>query len=208
MKLATTLIELIAACMRRLDGQSAELELAFAGWDAVATGLPPEGHRRDLFVGEVVGYLEPWAKPFGDLPQLLAKNAHPAEATRFALVHEALFPDKKGCATAVVRATSGEREPVVAELSAWAGEPGRDVFARYAALDALFQLEAWEAIRAHGLAVFDLAAEQAKWTLADAAAHLLARVTDELSVDQAFLAEVERRLDRAHAMTGGHHHHG
>jgi hypothetical protein len=207
MKVATVLIELIAASMKRLDGQPAELEAAFAEWDARVAGLPPEGERRDMFVGELVGFLEPWAKPFNELPQLFAKNGDREVALRFALVHEVLFPDRKGCATAVVRATLGEREAVVAELGAQAGDTARDLFARYAAVDALYQLESWAGIKDHGLALFDLAAEQGKWTLADSTAHLLARVTDELSVDAAYLAEVEKRLEKAHAMTGGHGHH-
>jgi hypothetical protein len=206
MKLATSLVELISAAVRRLDGKPADVAAAFAAWDAVAAGLPPEGQRRDMFVGEVVGFLEPWAKPFGDLPVLLAREGQREDALRFALVHEVLFPDRRGCATAVVRATLGEREVVVGELTGWAGDAARDVFQRYGAIDALFQLEAWEGIQAHGLAIFDLAAEQAKWTLADSTAHLLGRVTQELEVDRAFVAQVEQRLERAHAMTGGHHH--
>jgi hypothetical protein len=215
MKLATVLVELIAASTRYLSkppespetGPGTPVGAAFAAWDAVAMGLPPEGPRRDAFVGEVVAFLEPWAKPFGELPQAYAQVGDGEAARRFALVHEQLFPDRRGCATAVVRSELGEHEQAVADLTAWAGDTARDVFARYAAIDALFQLESWEGIKAQGLSVFDLAAEQAKWTPADSTAHLLAQACEVTEVTPAFAAEVERRLERAHAATGGHGHH-
>jgi hypothetical protein len=90
-------------------------------------------------------------------------------------------------------------------LANWAKDGGRDVFARYSALDALYQLEAYEGIRANGLAIFDEAAAKGKWGLADAVAHLLGHLTQKTEVDATFVREVRTRLDRAHAHTGHHH---
>ena len=107
--------------------------------------------------------------------------------------------------TALVRAQSGEREGAVADLKKWAEDTARDVFARYSALDALFQLEEFEVARSVGIAVFDAAAKEEKWGLADSIAHLLSHIAQKVGGDAGFIREVRSRLDRAHAHTGGHH---
>ena len=107
--------------------------------------------------------------------------------------------------TALVRAQSGEREGAVADLKTWAQESGRDVFARYSALDALFQLEEFELSKGLAITVFDAAAKEEKWGLADSIAHLLGHIAQKVGGDAAFMREARTRLDRAHAHTGGHH---
>ena len=107
--------------------------------------------------------------------------------------------------TALVRAQTGEREGALADLKKWAEDTSRDVFARYSALDAMFQLEEFEAAKPLGIAVFDAAATEAKWGLADSIAHLLGHIAQKVGGDAAFMREVRNRLDRAHAHTGGHH---
>lgn len=207
-KVASALVEATVLGIKLVDtGSAPEFGSVTERVDGLLAKLPPEGKVRDNFVGELAGIIDPWANTFADLPKLLAKTGKRDEALQFAHMQEALFPERKGCASAVVRASSGERDAAVAELKAWAEEPGRDVFARYHAFDALYQVEAWAEVKAVGLGLFDAAAAQEKWHLADSAAHVLGRVVDETEVEVAFAQEVERRLELAHRKTGGHHHH-
>lgn len=205
-KVASALVEATVVGVKVVDGGADDLGTLLGRAETLLQALPPEGDSRDTFVSELAGIIDPWARAFGDLPRLLAKAAKGPEALRVAAIHETLFPDRKGCATAVVQASLGEREPAVSNLKQWAEESGRDVFARYHALDALYQIDAWAEVKAAGLGVFDAAAAAGKWHLADSAAHLLGHLVDETDVDLAFAQEVERRLALAHEKTGGHHH--
>ena len=206
MKGATQLIELIAHALKTIAGQSdADLNAVFGRWDALVAGLPPAGDRRDAFMREFVTFIDSWAKTFNELPERLAKAGKKDEALRFAKVHEVLFPDREGCMTAVVRAHTGEREAAVGDLVKWASEAGRDVFARYSALDSLVQLDEFNHVKKLGLEVFDAAAEKKNWGLADSIAHLLGHLVQKGGADAAYIREVSSRLDRAHAHTGGHH---
>lgn len=207
MKTAHIVLDLIANALRLVTAHpEAKLDDAFKNWDALVPTLPPAGDRRDAFLREFVTFIESWAQTFNELPERLAKAGKKDEALRFARVHEVLFTDREGCMVALVRAQSGEREAAVADLSKWAADAARDVFARYSALDALFQLEEFAAVKPLGLQVFDAAAEQQKWGLADSIAHLLGHLVQKVGADQAYAREVRNRLDRAHAHTGGHHH--
>jgi hypothetical protein len=206
MRVAAVLMEAVAQGLRLVAGKESDAAVPLATFEELAAKLPPPGERRDAFLREFVGFIESWAKPFNELPEQLAKLGHKDLALRFAQTHERLFPDRVGCVTALVRAASGERDAAVADLTGWAGEATRDVFARYAALDVLYQLEAWPPVKAHGLAVFDLAAKEEKWQLADSVAHLLAHTVNSSETDPAFVKQVEQRLELAHGKTGGHHH--
>jgi hypothetical protein len=206
MKTAHVILDLIANGLKVVAAkEDANLAGAFKHWDEVVPKLPPKGDRRDSFLRELVTFLESWAQTFNELPERLAKAGKKDEALRFALVHEVLFTDREGCMTALVRAQTGEREAAVADLKKWAEDSSRDVFARYSALDAMFQLEEFEAAKPLGIAVFDAAAAEAKWGLADSIAHLLGHIVQKVGGDTAFMREVRNRLDRAHAHTGGHH---
>ena len=206
MKIVHIVLDLIANALKLVAGkEDANLPGAFVNWDEVVPRLPAKGERRDAFLRELVTFLESWAQTFNELPERLAKAGKKDEALRFALVHEVLFTDREGCMTALVRAQSGEREAAVADLRQWAEESARDVFARYSALDALFQLEEFETTKGLGLVVFDAAAKEEKWGLADSIAHLLGHVAQKIGGDATFMREVRNRLDRAHAHTGGHH---
>lgn len=206
MKTAHHVLDLIANGLKFAAGRDdAKLGESFKGWDELVPKLPSKGDRRDAFLRELVTFLESWAQTFNELPERLAKLGKKDEAIRFAQVHEVLFTDREGCMTALVRAHTGEREAAVADLKKWTEDTGRDVFARYSALDALFQLEEFETAKGLGLAVFDEAAKEAKWGLADSIAHLLAHVVQKVGGDQAYMREVRSRLDRAHQHTGGHH---
>lgn len=206
MKGATQVIELIAHALKLIGAQpDADLNGAFGRWDAMVAQLPPKGDRRDAFLREFVTFIESWAKTFNELPERLAKAGKKDEALRFALVHETLFSDREGCMTALVRAHTGEKEAAIADLVKWAGEAGRDPYARYSALDALVQLDEREQVKSLGLGVFDAAAEAKSWGLADSIAHLLGHLVQQGGADAAYMREVRNRLDRAHQHTGGHH---
>ncbi len=206
MKTAHVVLDLIANALKLVAGrEDAKLDEAFKGWDETVPRLPPKGDSRDAFLRELVTFLESWAQTFNELPERLAKAGKKEDAMRFALVHEVLFTDRDGCMTALVRAQTGEREGAVADLKKWADDTSRDVFARYAALDALFQLEEFETAKPLGIAVFDEAARQEKWGLADSIAHLLSHIAQKAGADVTYIREVRSRLDRAHAHTGGHH---
>lgn len=207
MRVASVVLELIAQGLRLIDGKSSELTGPLATFETLAPNLPPLGEHRDAFLREFVSFIENWARPFNDLPERLTRAGHKDLGQRFAIVQETLFPDRAGCVTALVRAASGERDAAVADLTAWAGEATRDVFARYSALDSLYQLAAWDAVKVHGLTVFDASAAQEKWALADSIAHLLAHMSQQLPADPALHQEIEARLELAHRATGGHHHH-
>ncbi|MFT3709553.1 MAG: hypothetical protein QM817_18145 [Archangium sp.] len=206
MKTAHQVLELIAHALKLISGQAdADLAAAFGRWDTAVAGLPPVGDRRDAFMREFVTFIESWAKTFNELPERLAKAGKKDEAMKFARVHEVLFADREGCMTAIVRAHTGEREAAVADLAKWSQDTGREIYARYSALDALLQLDEFEQIKSLGFGVFDAAAEQKQWGLADSIAHMLGHLVQRGGADQAFIRGVRERLDRAHQHTGGHH---
>ena len=204
-KAAQALLEVIGAGLRSLDGKDADLGAALTGMEALLPKLPAAGDRRDTFLGELVGYIEAWAKPFNDLPMRLAEAGRKDEALRVAMVNEGLFPDREGCVTALVRASSGEREAAVVDLAARVTDAAKDVYARYSALDALFTLDELDLAKVHGLGVFDAAAAAQKWGLADTIAHLLGHLVQKAGGDAQYVREVERRLELAHHHGGGHH---
>lgn len=204
-KVATKLLEVIATGLGSLAGKPSDLPAALTGLEELLSKLPARGERRDSFLSEFVGYVQAWAKPFNELPSQLAAAGRKDEALRVAKVNEGLFPDREGCVTALVRAATGERDAVVADLKARVGDPAKDVFARYAALDALFTLEEHETVKLQGLHVFDAAAAGQKWGLADTIAHLLGHLVQKVGADGAYVREVQSRLELAHHHGGGHH---
>lgn len=204
-KVATKLLEVIATGLGSLAGKPSDLPAALTGLEELLSKLPAPGERRDSFLSEFVGYVQAWAKPFNELPSQLAAAGRKDEALRVAKVNEGLFPDREGCVTALVRAATGERDAVVADLKARVGDPAKDVFARYAALDALFTLEEHETVKLQGLHVFDAAAAGQKWGLADTIAHLLGHLVQKVGADGAYVREVQSRLELAHHHGGGHH---
>jgi hypothetical protein len=206
MTVARTVLELIAQGLKVVAGQPGDLAAPFDAFEKAVPALPPVGERRDAFLREFVSFIEAYARPFNDLPTQLAKAGRGAEALRFAGVQETLFTDREGCVKALVRAALGERDAALAELTTWAGDAARDAFKRYSALDALYQLEAWDAVKTTGLAVFDAAATEERWALADSIAHLLAHMVKSSGAEPGFAKQVEQRLELAHHHSGGHHH--
>jgi tetratricopeptide (TPR) repeat protein len=207
MKTAHMVLDLIAQALREVAAKpEAEFAKSYKSWEELVPKLPPQGDRRDAFMREFVSYIESWAQTFNELPERLAKAGKKEQAIQFAQVHEVLFTDREGCMTAIVRAQTGEREAAVADLKKWSAEEGREVYKRYSALDALFQLEEWQACKDVGLGLFDAVAAESKWDLADTIAHLLGHLVKKVGGDLEFMRGVRDRLDRAHQHTGGHHH--
>lgn len=206
-KIAIALMEVMSHALGVSQGrEDAKLEEAFSKMDPLVSQLPPKGDRRDSFLSELVTYIEPVAKNFNNLPVALAQNGKKGEALRLAKLTEQLFEDREGTVTAVVRALTGEREGAIVDLAGWAADANRELYARYYALDSLYQLDAFAAIQQQGLAVFDAAAEAKKWQLADTIAHMLAHLTQKTETSADFIQQVQARLNRAHAQTGGHSH--
>ncbi len=169
--------------------------------------MPPPGEQRNLFNSEVIGFIERFQQPFNSLPKDLAKAGHRELAMKFASLHEGIFPDRVGAITTLVRAGTDDREAAVKELIALASDGSHDVFSRHAAVDSLFQAEAWESLNPAGLELFDACAEQKQWPVADSVAHMLASAMQKSgNTDQTYEAEVMKRFTLAHQHVGGHGH--
>jgi hypothetical protein len=196
MKAAEVVMACIVTGTNVANGKVNDFNIELTAFEKMAAQLPTEEKARTSFLGEMVGLIEGAAQAFNELA---------SEAKRMAAAHELLFPDRKGMVMAVVRAHLGERDAAVSDLKTWAGEASRDAYARYSALDSLYQLTAFQEISAVGLSVFDAAAQENEWGLADSIAHLLAHVVKRGGADAAFAKEVQRRLNLAHEKTGGHH---
>ena len=83
----------------------------------------------------------------------------------------------------------------------------RRVLPTHAAVDSLFQAEAWESLNPAGLELFDACAEQKQWPVADSVAHMLASAMQKSgNTDQTYEAEVMKRFTLAHQHVGGHGH--
>jgi hypothetical protein len=204
MQTAHALIALMAEALKVIDGKSEGLGESLADFEKKKAGFPASGDRRDAFNTELVGFLEQWGQTFNELPRRLAKVGKNEAAMQFALAQEAVFTDREGCATALVRAMNGERDLVLGELAARVSDAQRDVYARYSALDALVELDAFDQVKSLGLALFDDVEKAKKWALADSLAHLLGHVVKKAPPDRAFRNEVLTRLERAHEHVGAH----
>lgn len=208
--LAEKIVTLLGRASERLAGREAPFEDSLSDVEAVVASLPAPGERRTLFTSELVRFLDRFAEAFERLPTALQTNGHPALAQRSAGLQEALFPDRQGVVTALLEAQAGAKESGVAKLAGLvSAQPERTIFTRYWALDALAQLDAFEPIKAHGLQLFDDAAKENRWPLADSVIHLMARQLEQsptLKADPAFVEGVVSRFEEAHRRVGHHGH--
>lgn len=208
--LAEKIVMLLGRASDRLAGRESPLEDSLAEVEAVVASLPAPGERRTFFTSELVSFLDRFAEAFERLPTALQTNGLQALAQRSAALQEALFPDRQGVVTALLEAQAGAKESGVAKLAALvSSQPDRTIFTRYWALDALSQLDAIEPIKAHGLALFDDAAKENRWPLADSVIHLMARQLEQsptLKADPAFVEGVVSRFEEAHRRVGHHGH--
>ncbi len=206
-QLAQTVIAAILRASAVMGGQADASAEVFEEFEAKKATLPAPGEQRNLFNSELIGFLERFQQPFNSLPKDLAKAGHRELAMKFARLHEGIFPDRVGAITALVRAVTDDREPAIKELVALGADASRDVFSRHAAVDSLFQAEAWEALKPVGLSLFDACADKNVWPVADSVAHMLASAMQKSgNADKLYAAEVTKRFNLAHQHVGGHGH--
>ncbi|MCU0695751.1 MAG: hypothetical protein MUC96_04370 [Myxococcaceae bacterium] len=208
--LAEKIVMLLGRASDVLHGKQADLEANFAELEPLIASLPAPGETRTLFTSELVSFLDRFATAFEQLPSGLQRAGHAALASRAATLQESLFPDRKGVVTALLEAEAGARDAGIDKLRGLvASGEGRSIFTRYWALDALSQLDADDALKAHGLSLFDDAAKENRWPLADSVIHLMARLLERsatLKADAAFTNEVVSRFEEAHRRVGHHGH--
>lgn len=208
--LAEKIVKVLGSAAELLSGKPAQLDAGLAELETTIATLPAPGETRSLFTSELVGFLDRFAEPFEQLPQALQRAGHADQARKVALVQEQLFPDRTGVVTALLSARAGDHAAGVSALTALVTPAdGRTIFTRYWALDGLSQLDAIDAIKAHGLALFDDAAKENRWPLADSVIHLVARHLEQsptLKGDPAFVEAVVSRFDEAHQRVGHHGH--
>jgi hypothetical protein len=208
--LAEKVVVLLSRSNELLAGQPIELEPVFAELEKLVGSLPPVGEARTLFTSELVSFLDRFAGLFEHLPSALHGGGQNVWADRAAALQELLFPDRKGVATALLEARRGAREAGVSKLvELVVAAEGRTIFTRYWALDALTQLEAFSELKVHGLALFDAAAQESRWPLADSIIHLVAHALEQsptLKSDGVFVSEVAKRFEEAHRRVGHHGH--
>ncbi len=206
-QLAQTVIAAILRASAVMGGQPDVSADVFAEFEAKKATLPAPGEQRNLFNSELIGFLERFQQPFNSLPKDLAKAGHRELAMKFAGLHEGIFPDRVGAVTALVRAVTDDRDAAVKELVALGSDTSRDLFARHAAVDALYQAEAWDALKPLGLKLFDACAEKKQWPVADSIAHMLASAMQKSGAsDKVYAEEVMKRFTLAHQHVGGHGH--
>lgn len=201
MQVAAAVTRLVGVLARSLEDELVEVAEAFGAFDAHRESLPPPGERRDVFLTEFVSLIDPVGNAFSNLPKALAQKGRRDVALRFAEVQETLFPERKGCVTALVRAFGDDRDDAMKELVAMVGDAGRDFFGRYGALDALHEAGGDQQVMQLGPAFCDEAIAAKEWRLADTAVHLLAHVGRQ---DEAFMRGVEERHALVARHVGGH----
>ena len=204
MQVANALVKLMAEALKILEGTAQDLAAPLAEVKKLEASLPAPGDRRDVFNSELIGFLDTWGSTFNDLPKRLATAGKREAALQFGQVQEAIFTERAGVMSALVEAICGDRAAAVRDLVGKVVEDGRDPYARYAALDALVQLDELDVVKHAGLTLFDAVEQAQAWALADSIAHLLAHVAEK-DADRAFRLEVRKRLERAHVHTGHGH---
>lgn len=209
--LAEKIVGLLSKASELLTGKSdAVIDGALDEVEKLVATLPAAGESRTLFTSELVTFLDRFANAFEQLPSALQRANHGALATRAALLQESIFLDRAGVVTALLEAQAGARDAGLAKLTALVTPAdGRTIFTRYWAMDALAELDAHDALKAHGPALFDDAAKQNQWPLADSVVHLLARLLERsptLKADAAFVEAVASRFEEAHRRIGHHGH--
>ncbi|MBL8940627.1 MAG: hypothetical protein JNM69_39145 [Archangium sp.] len=208
--LAEKIVMVLGKASELLHGKQADLEPSLADVEKLIGSLPPAGETRTLFTSELVSFLDRFAEAFEQLPSSLQAAGHQAVAQRSAALQESLFLDRKGVVTALLEAQAGSRDAGIAKLTALVvPSADRTIFTRYWALDALSQLEAVDALKANGLALFDDAAKENRWPLADSVIHLMARHLERSPAfknDPAFVEAVVSRFEEAHRRVGHHGH--
>jgi hypothetical protein len=109
--------------------------------EAYLPKLPTDPGRRDKFMTEATGALGEWLEDFDSMAEELARAKLPELAARYVAIEEALLPVRKGSASALVKAASGDVAGATAELLAVADDHQRTDYARLSAVDGLMDLD-------------------------------------------------------------------
>jgi hypothetical protein len=138
---------LMSALTSLLEGkQDAPVAAAFDRMKAIRQRMPMDDKGQPLlaFVERALGgFDEKVAEMFDSMAEALAKAGHAQQAEAFAEFEEFLLPDRKGIATAIVRASKGERDAAVVDLENVTAESTRTPLSRLLAVDGLIHLGAW-----------------------------------------------------------------
>jgi hypothetical protein len=172
--------------------------------------MDDKGQPQVAFIERGLGvFNEKIAEMFDSMAEALAKAGHVGHAEAFADLEEFLLPDRRGIATAVVRASKGEREPAIADLEKVTTDTARGALSRLLAVDGLIHLGAFPQATAHARTQMMQAEKDKDIHLAiDLAARLehIYKTTGDRGSLQA-LAQDAARLNAMHdEMHPGHRH--
>ncbi len=210
---ADALGDLLVA-LQDLVGEAPNEEVAPANEkvQALRAKLPKDEEKLADYMEEVfLQFDEQGSEVFDELAEELAKAGRLDEARAFVELEEALFPDRRGIASAVMRAATGERDQAVAELEQLTQDAARSQDSRLLAIDGLIHLDAHEPALKHGNKMLDDAEKAEDWHLALAAADRLAFLLEKLERNE----ELDALADRAEKLSEAHdrahpdhaHHH-
>jgi hypothetical protein len=210
-ELAEALAELMGALTALLGGrQDAPVGPAFERMKATRQKVPVDdkGQPQLAFVERALGgFDEKVAELFDSMAEALAKAGHVGHAEAFAEFEEFLLPDRRGIATAVVRAAKGERDAAITELENISAEASRTSMARLLAVDAMIHLAAWPQAIARARPMMAQAEKEEDIHLAldlcGRLQHIYKAMGDraalqELSRDSARLGELHDRMHPGH----------
>jgi hypothetical protein len=211
---AEALAGLMDALASKINGeQGAPAAAAFEHFAAARARMPKaeDGSPDQSFLEDALGaFDEDAVELFDELAEALAEEGHLQDARAFAELEEFLLPARRGIASAVVQAASGEREPALAALVTLASGSEEDATRRLLATDGLIHLEAYpEAIAAaKGLLAEAEAAKDFHLALDLCArlAHAYEATKDRSAL--AALALEQKRLEAAHDAAHPGHRHG
>ena len=211
--LSESLSELLKALAGLLDGKKdAPVDAAFERMKAVRQKVPVDdkGQPQLAFIERALGvFNEKVAELFDSMAETLAKAGHVGHAEAFAEFEEFLLPDRRGIATAIVRASKGERDPAVADLEKVITDSARGPLSRLLAVDGLIHLGAFPQAAAQARALMMQAEKDKDIHLAiDLAARLehVFKATGDRASLQALTQEAARLNAMHDEMHPGHRH--
>jgi hypothetical protein len=214
--LSEGLAQLLAALTTLLAGnKDAPVDAAFERIKTVRQKVPVDdkGLPQLAFIERALGvFNEKVAELFDSMAESLAKAGHTAHAESFANLEEFLLPDRRGIATAIVRASKGERDPAIADLEKVTTDSSRGPLSRLLAVDGLIHLGAWPQATTQARALMMQAEKDQDIHLAIDLAARLEHVYKSTG-DRAALQELSRDAARLNAMhdemhPGHKHRHG
>jgi hypothetical protein len=141
------LAELMSALTSLFESkQDAPVGAAFERMKTIRQRMPmnDKGQPVVAFIERALGgFDEKVAEMFDSMAESLAKAGHIGHAEAFAEFEEFLLPERRGIASAIVRATKGERDAALADLESVSADAARTPLARLLGVDGLIHLGAW-----------------------------------------------------------------